>query len=179
MPDPSQSCSLPRVHPFDPSILPYLSQPRPIVCKIRQPFLTYVDEEGRLRWNSTALEESGYGLNSLSCRYQSISRPPKDDFSVVEGPELPFPNDERGVLLDDDFVSVSCYNFAGFSVYANIHGHVKPKRHKVAKVSLWFAFSSRRNKIEGMEATSRKLYRLERNFQFQMESVRVRDAFNT
>ncbi|UYV71239.1 hypothetical protein LAZ67_8002356 [Cordylochernes scorpioides] len=44
--DPQQICLLPRYHPFDPSVLPYLNAPRPrLSCRVRQPNLTFVDTD--------------------------------------------------------------------------------------------------------------------------------------
>ncbi|GIX88799.1 uncharacterized protein CEXT_480221 [Caerostris extrusa] len=42
---PDQKCQLPRIHPFDQSILNYLTLPKAIVCKERIATLTFIDGE--------------------------------------------------------------------------------------------------------------------------------------
>lgn len=116
--DPRQGCSLPRVHPFHPVVWPHLKATVPLVCKIRQPWLTYVDVWGNLRFNGT----SGYDLGSLRCFYRPIRRVTDD---VVDyGDPVPFSQDPTP--LTDDVVLVTCRNFIEFPVYTNIHAVVRP-----------------------------------------------------
>ncbi|XP_055937727.1 uncharacterized protein LOC129967083 [Argiope bruennichi] len=122
-PNRNQMCQLPRNHPFDPSILNYLSSPKAIVCKERVATLTFIDEEGVLKFNLTAVKSSGFVVEKLHCDYKEIFR--KNDFEVMYG-------EAHKVLLNGsklftDFVYVSCYNFAGIAFYTNIHCHINTK----------------------------------------------------
>ncbi|GFT54430.1 uncharacterized protein NPIL_533871 [Nephila pilipes] len=124
---PDQKCQLPRIHPFDQSILTYLTSPRPIICKERIAALTFVDGDGVLRFNLSAVKSSGYVVEKLNCEYKEIIH--KNDFNVeYSHPERISVN---GSKLYSDFVYVSCYNFAGISFYTNIHCHIFPKRDRL------------------------------------------------
>ncbi|GIY85954.1 uncharacterized protein CDAR_559921 [Caerostris darwini] len=121
---PDQKCQLPRIHPFDQSILNYLTLPKAIVCKERIASLTFIDGEGVLRFNLTAVKSSGYVVENLRCDYKEIIR--KNDFETEYGDPHRIPI--NGTKLFSDFVYVSCYNFAGLAFYTNVHCHIFPKR---------------------------------------------------
>lgn len=123
--DVNQTCHFPNLDPYDPSVWPYVADANPIRCKARQPTLTFVDDDGKLRVNETALAESGYRWSSLECRYQEILRPEGDDEKVAYGE--PVAVDRDGVLLQSEFVLVRCTNFLGITVYTDIHAHVIPR----------------------------------------------------
>lgn len=116
--DPQQRCSLPRVHPFHPVVWPHLKTTVPLVCKVRQPWLTYIDVWGNLRFNGT----SGYDLGSLSCFYTPIRRVTDDIFEYGD----PVPFTREPTPLSDDVISVTCRNFIEMPVYTNIHAVVRP-----------------------------------------------------
>ncbi|GBM29814.1 hypothetical protein AVEN_48266-1 [Araneus ventricosus] len=122
-----QECQLPRIHPFDPSILNYLTSPKAIICKERIATLTFIDEEGVLKFNLTAVKSSGFVVDNLRCDYKEIIR--KNDFDVEYGKAHKILL--NGSRLFADFVYVSCYNFAGIAFYTNIHCHVHPKKNKL------------------------------------------------
>lgn len=110
--DPQQTCIIPRVHPLHPCIWPFFKPTKPIVCKARQPWLTYVDAHGVLHVNSSA----GYNPKHLRCSYQAVLR--KTDNIVDLGPAVPFYN---STPITHGAISVSCRNFLGIPFYRNIH----------------------------------------------------------
>ncbi|XP_075725426.1 uncharacterized protein LOC119183341 [Rhipicephalus microplus] len=111
--DPRQLCSLPVVHPLHPSVWPHLKRTVPIQCKVRQPWLTFVDIRGNLRFN----QSSGYKLESLRCTYTPAER--DGDDRVNYGDPVPFTRD--GIPLQHDVVYVSCRNYFEIPVYSNVH----------------------------------------------------------
>ncbi|XP_076326451.1 uncharacterized protein LOC143233746 [Tachypleus tridentatus] len=118
-----QTCHIPRIHPFDSSIWRYLTESKPIRCKYRQPFLTYIDEVGNLRFNETEKGWLGTKLRTLSCFYEAVLRQNGSDDQIIFGPKSILP--PEGAPIRHDFVRVSCVNFAGISVYSNIHAHIR------------------------------------------------------
>lgn len=117
-----QKCQLPRIHPFDQSILGYLSPTRTIKCKERQHSFTFIDEQGVLRLNETTLKVNQYQVEDIICNYQEITR--NDDFSVNYGENTPL--SVNGSTVNSDFVYVSCTDSSGFALYSNVHCHVVP-----------------------------------------------------
>ena len=74
-----------QLDPFDPSILPYISQsPPPIKCSSNQlPVLFIV--KNTLNVNTSALQEHGYqGLRDVHCSYKYIDLPSTDEYSLSE-----------------------------------------------------------------------------------------------
>lgn len=157
--DPRQSCSLPALHPFHPAVWPYLNPVTPVVCKVRQPWLTYVDSYGNLRFN----ESSGYSLSNLQCSYRTVRR--LTDNKITYSEAVPLTRDR--IPLSDGVISVSCSNFLKWPVYSNIHAAVVrrrpptsptviqshqrtqgPKRHKASSRSL----RASRKQLLGMQS---------------------------
>lgn len=120
---PDQKCFLPRVHPFDTSILRYLSPPKSIKCKERQLSLTFIDDKGVLKFNETSLKHGKYNPSKLQCYFQELVR--KNDFEVEYGAKIQIPL--NGSQIQSDFVYVSCTDFSGIAFYTNIHCHIVPK----------------------------------------------------
>lgn len=50
-----QQCKIPNSDPFDPSLMPFISHPREVLCLRMQPDLTFVDEKGFLSFNKTEM----------------------------------------------------------------------------------------------------------------------------
>lgn len=123
--DVNQTCRYPNLDPFDPSIRSYLSDASPIFCRPRQYALTYLDDDGWLRINETALQDSGYRWTSLHCEYCDLIRPPDDDDSV--NCSTPKKLERQGALMTAEFVAVQCTNFIRLKVYSNLHAHVFQK----------------------------------------------------
>ncbi|KAH6942088.1 hypothetical protein HPB50_000663 [Hyalomma asiaticum] len=121
--DPRQSCSLPALHPFHPAVWPYLNPVTPVVCKVRQPWLTFVDAYGNLRFNAS----SRYSLANLHCSYKSVQR--VTDNKITYSDAVPFTEDK--VPLNDDVITVSCSNLLKWPVYSNIHAVVRRSRSTV------------------------------------------------
>lgn len=128
--DARQLCSLPVVHPLHPSVWPHLKRTVPIRCKARQPWLTFVDIQGNLRFNHS----SGYKLESLRCSYSPAER--DGDDRVKYGNPVPFTRD--GTPLAHDVVYVSCRNYFEIPVYSNVHAVLripKTKHHRSSKTT--------------------------------------------
>lgn len=149
---PEQKCQFPRIHPFDQSILNYLSQPKVIACKERIAPLTFIDDNDMLKYNLTAVTSQGYVAEKLNCDYSDIIR--KNDFEVEYAE--PEPISINGTRMKSDFVYVSCYNFAGIAFYTNVHCHVLPKKRIV---SAWRDFGKNHSMynalIIGIDSLSR------------------------
>ncbi|XP_054717823.1 uncharacterized protein LOC129227306 [Uloborus diversus] len=124
-----QKCSLPRIHPFHPSIWSYLTPPKPIVCVSRRGNWTYIDHQGRLMVNNTAIAENGYVIGkSLNCFWSPVLRAgpnEEDDLKVKYGNESYLP--PEGVILPSNIevVRATCQNFAFFKIYEKIHAHIR------------------------------------------------------
>lgn len=111
--DPRQICSLPAMHPFHPAVWPYLSPVTPVVCKVRQPWLTFIDSSGNLRFNTS----SGYSLSTLHCSYRYVQR--VNDNKITYSDAVPFTEDRIPLIYD--VITVSCSNLLKWPIYSNIH----------------------------------------------------------
>ncbi|XP_064477884.1 uncharacterized protein LOC135391530 isoform X2 [Ornithodoros turicata] len=116
--DPKQTCIIPQVHPLHPSVWSSIKPAKPIICKERSPWLTYVGADGVLRLNASA----GYKLDSLRCSYQAVLR--LTDNIIRLGPPVHF---EKPTRINYSAISISCHNFLDFPIYSNIHPVVVPK----------------------------------------------------
>ncbi|XP_054717820.1 uncharacterized protein LOC129227305 [Uloborus diversus] len=128
VPDSKQKCSLPRVHPFHPSVWEYISPPKPLVCSSRRGDWTYVDRQGRLKFNVSAVADSGYVVgSSLNCYWSAIFRAKNEesDLKVVYGKEIPLPEEGLTLPTSVEIVKVVCRNFASFEIYENVHAHIR------------------------------------------------------
>lgn len=121
--NPNQTCVLPRIHPFDPSIWAYIAEPRSIRCGNRHFDLIHIDEDGVLRFNQTQLASSGYDPSSLKCIWQSVLRKGDDEVLYGESHVL-----QEGEKVNYETIKVSCKNFAGVPIYSSLHVHVIPAK---------------------------------------------------
>jgi len=87
-PQPAVStCRLPDYDPFDPTIMKYVKSWRKIDCGNPQPQLTFVDKEGFLHINKSAVAHSKIYWDRLLCTHQEIKRRKNDDERVELGPK--------------------------------------------------------------------------------------------
>ncbi|WAR00273.1 hypothetical protein MAR_024645 [Mya arenaria] len=76
----SSSCIIPSLNPYDPSIMKYVWDPKPLTCDTSTNILT-VDNHGLVIFNKSALALLKLSMNQVSCTY-SILRRQNDDVSV-------------------------------------------------------------------------------------------------
>ncbi|XP_067124514.1 uncharacterized protein [Centruroides vittatus] len=119
--NPNQTCVLPRIHPFDNSIWPYITSSRPIKCRTGVGYFTFVDKAGLLQYNHTAIVNANY--KNIRCSYQYIVRKLDNDDQIEYSEKQNLP--PEGITLSSDFVLVTCSNFYGVDIYSAIHTHVR------------------------------------------------------
>uniref|UniRef100_A0A914VLG4 Uncharacterized protein n=1 Tax=Plectus sambesii TaxID=2011161 RepID=A0A914VLG4_9BILA len=91
-------CKLPKLDPWDPSILSYISIPDPLVCKKLQENVTYL-ADGVLHRNP--------GFEHLKCKYRTFGHNSGiDDKNVKYGDWVEF--DQSSSLITSDLVEVEC-----------------------------------------------------------------------
>lgn len=120
------TCKIPRLSPFDASIIQYLKPGKMVIC---DKFLPYTYEDGtRLVVNWTAINQSRHKNKFKSCKYQPILRPFEaenhnyfdyGDYSATFdiSIEVPF-----------EFVRVRCHNKFGGRIYTNYHQFIYRKK---------------------------------------------------
>ena len=121
----TETCKIPNINPFDPSILQYLRQGRRISCDQYLP-ITYEDGT-KLRINWTAVGQSRWRENFGYCQYQVIYRPFNiSDHNYYKYLE-PSPEFNDTIEMEDDFVRVFCYTNGGGKIYTNYHQFIRLK----------------------------------------------------
>lgn len=126
----SEYCPIPHPNPFDPTIKQYIFTPKPLECKKLQAELTYLDYDGSLILNQTALKLEGF--SQLECQWRCFDRKDGDDISLEFGEWATF---DQNVTVPCEFVEVSCVRPAlRVSVYSNIHSQIVPKKPVVPKL---------------------------------------------
>lgn len=115
-------CIIPDLNPFDESIKQFDWHPDPIHCDT-YPTLVFVDEEGFLRYNQTAVRKAR--LTSVSCTYSVVSRQKGNDDYVELGEETPF---KEPIRIVGDFFRVKCKDDSmGKNVYDVLHYQIDSK----------------------------------------------------
>ncbi|XP_052815387.1 uncharacterized protein LOC128242322 [Mya arenaria] len=109
------ACSIPRLDPFDASILPYVWEPAPLTCDAGL-MLLVSDPKGLIQWNDTALRLAGIGKGQLpTCIYRVIEL--GSDFKTKYGPEITF---RPPAVISSEFFQVICKNSKGEAVFERI-----------------------------------------------------------
>ncbi|KAK3094709.1 hypothetical protein FSP39_005304 [Pinctada imbricata] len=132
----TETCKIPNINPFDPSVLLYLRQGRKISCNKHLP-ITYEDGS-RLCINWTAVDQSPWRETFGFCRYQAIYRPlniTDHDFYKYLEPSKEF---NVSIEMKDDFVRVFCYTNGGGKIYTNYHQFILLKDDVEARCSKSF-----------------------------------------
>lgn len=118
----SGDCSVPKMNPWDPTILKWIAHPNDLSCKQVQMNLTFIDYDGYLRYNQTALIQLKQKQTAFSCIYQTFKRcwGPDDGCISYSGKdaELTVP-----IKLSQDFVDVKCSFKNKTQFYQNIHAY--------------------------------------------------------
>lgn len=115
-------CQIPKLSPWHKSVLPLIEHPRKVVCRRVQPDLTYLDEEGVLHLNLSAVRESQLeeqerlllaDVPNISCQYSYFDRG-RVDREIVFGPDIALMQEVR---LERNFVRVTCNVTVEVSIY--------------------------------------------------------------
>lgn len=120
-------CEFPELNPFDPTILEYVKHPSPFHCEKIQPFLTFVDYDGFLRFNETEIALiQNTSIIDIKCYYKTFDRKPGSDDNALQYDEQKLL--ETPTKLAKDFVDVNCTakNLNGEfmpNFYWNLHAH--------------------------------------------------------
>ncbi|XP_061194117.1 uncharacterized protein LOC133202335 isoform X2 [Saccostrea echinata] len=114
-----KKCELPNLDAHDKSITKFLYHLRPVQCK-QTSDLSFVDSEGFLRLNKTAISQSEHG--AISCTYSIIKR--LLDFDVESEQEVAF---SHPVYVKADFFIVKCENEWKYTVYRKLHHNINYK----------------------------------------------------
>lgn len=116
-------CIIPDYDPYDPSIRKYLEEVNPIKCGETQPYLTFLDFEGYIHINKTAVQKSGLSESDYDCSYSDIIRPDGNDGEVSFGHPQVFRGPEK--IRSEAFILVKCYlRTTKKLVYENLHFYV-------------------------------------------------------
>ncbi|KAK3607107.1 hypothetical protein CHS0354_026315 [Potamilus streckersoni] len=98
------TCILPKLDPFDDSIMSFVWHPKPLVCQ-NTPSVIFVDDDGLLQFNQTALKVFNLNSSNLVCKYSILQR--LDDISVKFSEEVQF---KQPTSVNADFFRVICSN---------------------------------------------------------------------
>ncbi|VDI46881.1 Hypothetical predicted protein [Mytilus galloprovincialis] len=116
----NEKCEIPKVNPFDESILPFFWQPNPIVCA-KNTELVYIDDDEMIHINKNRTKGK-----HIECYYQSVIRKQLSDDEILFGTSVWF-NVSRSALMESDFAKVVCV-FEGKNIYERLHYHIKKKQ---------------------------------------------------
>lgn len=121
-------CVLPRFDFHDSSIENFFWTPEPVKC---EPWdsLMFIDDEGILRFNTTAVTSAGFDTSKLLCVYSKVER--VGDYNVTFTDEKQF---KEPVYIPTDVIYVQCKNDDKL-VYDNLHFHADYKN-VLAKTTL-------------------------------------------
>ncbi|XP_023241495.1 uncharacterized protein LOC111639786 [Centruroides sculpturatus] len=121
----SASCQIPTPNAFDDSVMRYVVKKDPLKCKFVQPELTYVDYEGVLRLNRSAMAAHRIDESLLYCNYSTLRRKPNDDDRVIYDPEKIL-NVSAKISDEREYVNVSC-SYKEKAIYQNYHSYIRKK----------------------------------------------------
>ncbi|VDI07058.1 Hypothetical predicted protein [Mytilus galloprovincialis] len=116
----NEKCEIPKVNPFDESILPFFWKPNPIVCA-KNTELVYIDDDEMIHINKNRTKG-----RHIECYYQSVIRKQLSDDEILFGTSVWF-NVSRSALMESDFAKVVCV-FEGKNIYERLHYHIKKKQ---------------------------------------------------
>ncbi|EGT60280.1 hypothetical protein CAEBREN_16082 [Caenorhabditis brenneri] len=123
----SINCVVRPPDPWDQSILEYVlddgSKPIQLACEDAkvQPELTFLDENGVLHINSSAVQQNDL---DVECQYRTYDKTVGDDEKLMYSKWISF---NTSAKIDEEFVEVSCQRtwFPRTRVYSNNHNQIK------------------------------------------------------
>ncbi|XP_063432689.1 uncharacterized protein LOC134714916 isoform X1 [Mytilus trossulus] len=116
----NEKCEIPKVNPFDESILPFFWKPNPIVCA-ENTELVYIDDDEMIH-----IYKNRTKGKHIECYYQSVIRKEQSDDEVLFGTSVWF-NVSSSAKMESDFAKVVCV-FEGKNIYERLHYHIKQKQ---------------------------------------------------
>ncbi|KAH3692468.1 uncharacterized protein LOC127863362 [Dreissena polymorpha] len=111
-------CKIHDLDPWDKVMAYYLKDPPPAYCEKAGNSLMFVDDNGMLRYNDSAIKL--YSLTSLTCVYHVITRK-TDDFSISVGAAVEF---IPPVFIEARVFKVVCHDSSSVKVYDFVHANV-------------------------------------------------------
>ncbi|XP_022234991.1 uncharacterized protein LOC106473914 [Limulus polyphemus] len=130
----SLTCPIPLPDPFDAAVMTYAEKLNPLSCRQVQPYLTYVDSNGTLMINNTAVKENRLDLSHLQCSFQTFQRKEKDDDKLSYDNEQPLYS-HADLPKGKEFVNVTCI-YEGNIIYRGYHTYIirkAPAKHTTGK----------------------------------------------
>lgn len=97
------ACIIPRLNPFDPSILKFVWDPEPLVCD-STPSILYSNTSGYVNFNQSALKHLKLSESSIHCQYRTLKRS-NDDRTVTFTDYADF---TPPLPMESDFIHVIC-----------------------------------------------------------------------
>ncbi|XP_021379573.1 uncharacterized protein LOC110467023 isoform X2 [Mizuhopecten yessoensis] len=119
----TDGCKIPFIHPFDPSVIPFLVKSANIKCSHTVPSLT-LQTLTKLTLNSAALP---FYRNLSYCKYTPIVRPKtisKKYFTFQTDKSVSF---QKESSINTDFIKVECFTKEDKSLYTNFHAFAVPQ----------------------------------------------------
>ncbi|KAL4229747.1 hypothetical protein ACF0H5_010136 [Mactra antiquata] len=99
----SSTCVIPKPDPFDPSILKFVWEPKPLVCD-NTPAIVYTDINSVVQFDHKAIKKLNLDKNEITCSYRVVVRI-KDDVSVELTQAVEF---TPSFQVEADFYRVTC-----------------------------------------------------------------------
>ncbi|XP_048757347.2 uncharacterized protein LOC125667748 [Ostrea edulis] len=112
-------CILPKFDVYDPQLDRFFWSQVPLKCETWEN-LVFIDSNGMLRINQTAITRSGHG--HVSCKYGKIQLHGDHKVSIGDLKEFKEPE-----YINTDFINVQCINDDQEQIYNNLHMHVDIK----------------------------------------------------
>lgn len=98
------ACIIPHLNPFDPSILKFVWDPKPLVCD-STPSILYTDYSGTVNFNQSALQLLKLSKAHVHCQYRTLLRS-HDDVTVTFSDYADF---TPPLHMTSDFIHVICH----------------------------------------------------------------------
>lgn len=168
----SSTCVIPNLNPFDPSIMKFVWDPAPLVCDT-SPVVLYADENGVVRYNTSALNIMNIDEKQIECVYRILRRN-TDDMSVFFEPPMPIKPPQK---VSSDFFHLTCKDLRGKVLFDKLITHVEKE---VTKRSVQVQEESADQLsvfMFGIDSVSRStsIRKLPRTIRFLTEELRAYD----
>lgn len=116
-----KACLVPKLDPWDPTIMDLVRHPKGLHCQNCQPFMSYVDYNGYLRLNETETKLLHEANLNFFCNYSTFDRksgPNDNEINFYESRLL-----TNSIKLTNDNVLVECFHSNLKKFYMNVHAH--------------------------------------------------------
>jgi hypothetical protein len=163
-----QPCKLHELDPWDKSLSQYLQTSPPIGCAPTKFSLLYVDENGILKYNKSAILQ--YSLTSLKCVYMLIHRV-DGDHDILQEDEIPF---EPPIFINNPVFRVLCRNTPNETVYDFVHFNVMTNDSKTRQQKIGYESDDKFSVLFfGLDSASRShaLRKLPKSYKYLTETL--------